>query len=205
MFAPPPPGTVPGVTARQAWARLSGGEHHKAIAPGSTMLLGLLTVPIGPYCGRECDGHPVRDGIAYTALDQLAYGYSWLAFPHRHLKARDWVFLDANTGHMIIGVQAREPGPASPHIPAPGVVTGLAAPCAGPVTAARAPVKVFAIRNGRTIATQVTQLRSRHDRYRFVLPPGRYKISAPASADKPEVVLVHSGQTVGVNFGNYCY
>jgi hypothetical protein len=110
VFAPPPPGAVPAVTAKQAWARFSPGGRSRAIAPDTTVQLGLLTVPIGPYCGRECDGHPVRDGIAYTALDQLAYGYSWLAFPHRHLKNRNWTFLDANTGGMIIGTGSREPG-----------------------------------------------------------------------------------------------
>ena len=109
VFAPPPPGADPAMTARQAWARFSGGERRKAFWPGATMQLGLLTVPIGPYCGRECVGHPVRDGIEYTALNQLAYGYSWLAFPHRHLKNKNWIFLDANTGKMIIGTISREP------------------------------------------------------------------------------------------------
>jgi hypothetical protein len=65
--------------------------------------------------------------------------------------------------------------------------------------------RVFAVRHGRTVATQVTRTRCRHDRYRFVLAPGRYKISAPRSADKPEAVLVHSGQTITVNFPNACY
>lgn len=46
-------------------------------------------------------------------LNRLAYGYSWLAFPHRHLKPRSWLFLDANTGYMIVGTLAREPGPPS--------------------------------------------------------------------------------------------
>jgi hypothetical protein len=110
VFAPPPQGAVPAMTARQAWARFTRGERSTAIAPGTTVQLGLLTLPIGPYCGRECAGHPVRDGIAYTALDQLAYGYSWLAFPHRHLKNRNWIFLDASTGKMIIGTVSREPG-----------------------------------------------------------------------------------------------
>ncbi|MDR2983795.1 MAG: hypothetical protein LBV34_03045 [Nocardiopsaceae bacterium] len=110
MFAPAPAGDMPNMTARQAWARFSRGDRSTAIAAGTTVKLRLLTVPIGPYCGRECDGHPVRAGIAYTALDQLAYGYSWLAFPHRHLKNRNWIFLDANTGHMIIGTVSREPG-----------------------------------------------------------------------------------------------
>lgn len=206
VFAAPPSGAMPAMTAEQAWATFSTGESDKAIPPGTTVELGLLTSPIGPYCGVECDGWIVQDGIAYRALHQLVYGYSWLAFPHRHLKPRNWIFLDANTGQMIIGVLAREPGAQGLGIVAPGVVTGIATPCAGPPTAAMASVKVFAIRNGRTVATQVTQARGRHDRYRFVLPPGRYKISAPRSADKvPRVVLVHSGQTRTVNFPNTCY
>ena len=110
MFAPPPPGALPAITARQAWTRFTRGERSTAIARGTTVRLGLLTVPIGPYCGRECDGHPVRDGTAYRALNRLVYGYSWLAFPHRHLKNRNWIFLDANTGKMIIGTVSREPG-----------------------------------------------------------------------------------------------
>jgi len=92
------------------------------------------------------------------------------------------------------------------HMPAPGVVTGFAAPCAGPAIFGMPPVTVFAIRDGRTVATQVTQYKGRHDRYRFVLAPGRYKISAPRSADKvPQVVLVRSQQTTTVNFPNNCY
>jgi hypothetical protein len=69
------------MTAAEARARLSRSERSTDIPPVTTVQRGLLTVPIGPYCGRECDGHPVRDAIAYTALDQLAYGCSWLAFP----------------------------------------------------------------------------------------------------------------------------
>jgi hypothetical protein len=91
------------------------------------------------------------------------------------------------------------------HMPAPGVVTGYAAPCAGAPQAAMHSVTVFAIRDGRTVATQVTQYKGRRDRYRFVLDPGRYKISAPRSADKvPQVVLLHSRQTITVDFPNNC-
>jgi len=68
------------------------------------------------------------------------------------------------------------------------------------------PVTVDAIRDGRAVATQLTQYQGRHDRYRFALLPGRYTISAPRSADQvPQRVLLHSGQTITVNFPNYCY
>lgn len=90
--------------------------------------------------------------------------------------------------------------------PAPGVVTGIASPCAGPPVAEMQSVTVFAIQHGRTVATQVTHYKGRHDRYRFALSPGRYTISAPGSADKSgQLVLVRSGHTSTVNFPNYCY
>src|SRR5215467_4097806 len=91
------------------------------------------------------------------------------------------------------------------HVPAPGVVTGIAAPCTGPAPAALQRVTVFAIRDGRTVATQVTRYKRRHYRYRFELDPGRYRISAPRSAVKtPQVALVRSRHTVTVNFPNNC-
>ncbi len=109
VFAPPPFGVMPAMTSRQAWPAFSPGRSDKE-APGATVQLGLLTSPIGPYCGVSCDSWVVKDGIAYRSLNQLAYGYSWLAFPNRHSHLRNWVFVDANTGKMIIGVLAREPG-----------------------------------------------------------------------------------------------
>jgi hypothetical protein len=110
VFAPAPFGAKPAMTPRQAWLAWfspSGGDKQ---SPGARVQLGLLTSPIGPYCGVSCDMWTVKDGIAYRALNQLVYGYSWLAFPHRHSHLRNWIFVDANTGKMIIGVLAREPG-----------------------------------------------------------------------------------------------
>jgi hypothetical protein len=51
---------------------------------------------------------------AYTTLDQLAWGYGYPAFPHRHAGHRDWLFIDASTGQMIVatlnhGVGGRPP------------------------------------------------------------------------------------------------
>jgi hypothetical protein len=109
VFAPPPSGATPAMTSKQAWPAFFSPSGAAKQAPGATVQLGLLTSPIGPYCGVSCNSWVVKDGIAYRALNQLVYGYSWLAFPHRHLRSRNWVFVDANTGHMIIGVQAREP------------------------------------------------------------------------------------------------
>jgi hypothetical protein len=110
VFAPPPYGVTPTKTSRQAWPAFFSPKGAEKISPGAKVQLGLLTSPIGPYCGVSCDMWTVDNGIAYRALNRLVYGYSWLAFPHRHLRARNWVFVDANTGKMIIGVGAREPG-----------------------------------------------------------------------------------------------
>jgi hypothetical protein len=110
VFAPPPYGVTPAKTAKQASPAFFSPKWADKNSLGATVQLGLLTSPVGPYCGVSCDMWTVKNGIAYRALDRLVYGYSWLAFPHRHLRSRDWYFVDAYTGKMIIGVLAREPG-----------------------------------------------------------------------------------------------
>jgi len=110
VFAPPPHGVTPAKTARQAWPAFFAPHGAAKNSPGSTVQLGLLTSPVGPYCGVSCDMWTVKNGIAYRVLNRLVYGYSWLAFPHRNSHARDWWFVDANTGEMLFGVGARPPG-----------------------------------------------------------------------------------------------
>lgn len=112
VFAPPPYSVTPAKTGKQAWPAFFAPSGAAKKSPGATVQLGLLTSPVGPYCGVSCDMWTVKNGIAYRALNQLVYGYSWLAFPHRNSHARDWWFVDANTGKMLFGVQAREPGPS---------------------------------------------------------------------------------------------
>jgi hypothetical protein len=64
-----------------------------------------MTFPVGPYCGIECSGYVVQNGIAYHALHELAWGYS--SYDCRvgsHRSARqctEWTFLDATTGQVI--------------------------------------------------------------------------------------------------------
>jgi hypothetical protein len=110
VFAPPPYGVTPAKTSRQAWPAFFAPSGADKKSPGARVQLGLLTSPIGPYCGVSCDMWTVKNGIAYRALNELVYGYSWLAFPHRNSLLRDWWFVGANTGRMIIGVLPRPPG-----------------------------------------------------------------------------------------------
>ena len=84
-----------------------------------------------------------------------------------------------------------------------GVVIGLAEACAGPAPASTRPVTVFAWRNGRIVAREVVPYVQNGGRYRFVLAPGRYLLSAPRSGDRPQLVAV-SAQTITVNFPNLC-
>jgi len=100
-WAPPPPGAAPAMTAMQAWLTWS---HGMPVRP--TAQLGLFTQPFGPAgCGPGCDGLPVQNGIAYRALNQLAYGYIWRACvppaSDPYVKCWSWLFLDANTGAVI--------------------------------------------------------------------------------------------------------
>jgi hypothetical protein len=115
-WAPPAPGAAPAMTAEQAWQK----RMHMGAASSITAQLGLITQPMGSssQCGYACDGLPVQNGIAYRALDQLAYGYYWTACaPGANLPAAqcwNWLFLDANTGKLITGASynaPRGPGP----------------------------------------------------------------------------------------------
>jgi hypothetical protein len=121
-FAPPPVNAAPALTAQQAWAQFiqqASGSSNTAIPSTVTVQLGLFTLPIGPDCGTTCSGDPVQNGIAYTALNQLAYGYSSpgdtcvrgnSANPLPDVKCTDWLFVDANTGHMIVGMSQPQEG-----------------------------------------------------------------------------------------------
>ena len=113
-FARPPSKASPPLTAQQAWAQFiqssTTGSGGTAIPSTVTAQLGLLTLPIGPDCGATCSGDPVQNGIAYRSLNQLAYGYSWPGGtcggsnpvnPAPPVPCTEWLFIDANTGHMI--------------------------------------------------------------------------------------------------------
>jgi hypothetical protein len=85
-----------------------------------------------------------------------------------------------------------------------GTVTGVAAHCAGPVSATNLPVRVTARADGRTVASEVVRYLKDHDRYRLSVPPGRYVISARGSADKGRSVRLHPGERIVVNFPDLC-
>jgi hypothetical protein len=111
-FAPPPPNAAPAMTAEQAWAQFmeQSGSSHTTIPVSVTVQMGLFTLPFGPDCGAECSKLTVQNGIAYTVLNQLAYGYSWPStcsygndtHPQTDRPCTEWIFLDANTGHRTV-------------------------------------------------------------------------------------------------------
>src|SRR5689334_1538332 len=91
------------------------------------------------------------------------------------------------------------------HPAARGTVTGIATACAGPPRVAQRPVTVFAWRGNRIVTTQVVHAKAGGGRYRFSLPPGRYLIGAPRSGQDARLVVLHSHQTVTVDFPSQCY
>jgi hypothetical protein len=110
-FAPPPADAAPAMTAEQAWANweTNAGATNTSIPSNTTVQLGLFTLPVGPDCGFECEnGNIVQGGMVYSALNQLAYGYSSSICPAGSslpaTQCTEWIFLDANTGEMINGV-----------------------------------------------------------------------------------------------------
>jgi hypothetical protein len=102
-FAPPKPPYHPAMSAEAAWVRYarSLGSHRKAIPSSVSVRIGLLTLPVGPVGPNNSE--------LYTAHNELTYGYSWHSCPvytlpvspPPHSPCIEWLFLDANTGHMI--------------------------------------------------------------------------------------------------------
>lgn len=111
-FGPAPASATPKLTAQQAWARYM---HHPAdsragIPSGVHARLGLFTLQVGPAKLPVPNDLPKAGGKAYSALDELAYGYSspsacvtinprLVAPPDAHCVF--WTFLNANTGQQI--------------------------------------------------------------------------------------------------------
>lgn len=104
VFAPPPKGAAPAMTAEEAWAAYDkvDASAGTAIPSDVSVSLGLLTLPLGPSGPNGTE--------AYTANNVLAYGFSWHSCPASHnpkvkkLPAnpcREWNFLNGNTGKQI--------------------------------------------------------------------------------------------------------
>ena len=114
-FAPAPSSAAPALTAYQAWLRFAGhvGSHRTSMPPGVTARLGLFTMAAGPAAAPGTSTYPKSHGEAYIALNQLVYGYSSHSCPPYQGRMPgmppppptpciEWLFLNANTGHMII-------------------------------------------------------------------------------------------------------
>ena len=118
-FAPAPTGASPALTAEQAWAdyvNVAGGS--TSIPSAANIQLGLVTWPSGPADAPSADSETISNGVAYLALNELAYGYSEpspcppqnnIAAPGESSAASsssgsciDWLFVDANTGQQIM-------------------------------------------------------------------------------------------------------
>jgi hypothetical protein len=106
-FAPAPASAAPKLTAQQAWARYNS---HTGIPSGVHVRLGLFTLLVGPADLPVPNDLPQAGGNAYSARDELAYGYSspsacvtinprLVAPPDAHCVF--WTFLNANTGQQI--------------------------------------------------------------------------------------------------------
>jgi hypothetical protein len=82
-----------------------------------------------------------------------------------------------------------------------GSVTGVAAPCRG---IGEAPITVYASHNGRTVAFQEVPPVKGGGHYLLRLAVSSYLISAPGSAFPPQLIYVHAGETLTVNFPDDC-
>ena len=80
-----------------------------------------------------------------------------------------------------------------------GVLTGTAWPCAGPSYIHTAHLWVF---RGSTVVERSTVPGG--TTYRFVLPPGRYRIANTGNVGGPTNAVVVGGQTTHVNVPDLC-
>lgn len=121
-FAPPPSDASSALTLQEAVDAYAGHEGTE-IPQGITAQLGLYTMPVGPYCGEECDGLIEHNGTVYTVYQELAYGFletnacpDGYSVPDVHCDR--WTFLDANTGAFIgedsFKTDGQNPDAASP-------------------------------------------------------------------------------------------
>jgi hypothetical protein len=116
------PARHPALTASQAWARFAQDGNNrmsKAIPARVHPRLGLFTLPVGPADAPGTSKLAKKDGEAYTALDELTWGYSWHecgpVMPPVPLPGStrapapaptadhctEWLFLNANPGAQI--------------------------------------------------------------------------------------------------------
>jgi hypothetical protein len=121
----PPPDTVPAMTAREALDAFE--RKHVSIPDFVTVQLGLLTLPVGPDCGRECEYHNIVQGkMVYTVLNKLVYGFSRRVCPagsdRPAWQCTQWDFIDANTGIYIAGLMPAQCGCAAPGLGRHGLV-----------------------------------------------------------------------------------
>jgi len=176
-FAPPPADAAPAMTAEQAWAQMD----NTSIPSDTTAQLGLLTVPVGPDCGVECEhGNIVRDGMVYSALNRLAYGYRWSVCRAGStlpaIQCTSWIFLDASTGLMIDGVMPGECGCKAPGLGRHGLVIGFFLMVGGPSpgVGVRLPGRVIATSTAGRRFTVAVKYRGR---FQLRLPPGTYRLT----------------------------
>ena len=93
----------------------------------------------------------------------------------------------------------------------PGTVTGVAPPCGGPAPVgsglpgwALQPVRVSAIFNGHTVASEVVSYRKDRDRYRLSLRPGHYAIVSAGDPLPGTAVNLRAGQRITLNLPDRC-
>jgi hypothetical protein len=117
------PARHPALTASQAWARFArfgNNRMPKAIPARVRPRLGLFTLPAGPADAPGTSMLTKKNGEAYTALNELTWGYSWHecgpVMPPVPLPGStpapapspspdhctEWLFLDANTAAQIV-------------------------------------------------------------------------------------------------------
>jgi hypothetical protein len=127
-LAPPPADAAPKLTARQAVDAYTGKTDFQ-IPDGTTVQLGLLTVPVGDasVCdspGEDCSGYTIDQSTVYRVLGDLVYSFSESrcpeGTPQDPASCVQYTFLDANTGKWVVDIgPGGTPGSVASDSPTP--------------------------------------------------------------------------------------
>jgi hypothetical protein len=119
-LAPPPADAAPKLTARQAVDAYTGKTDFQ-IPDGTTVQLGLLTVPVGDasVCdspGEDCSGYTIDQGTVYSFSESRCPEGT----PQDPASCVQYTFLDANTGKWVVDIgPGGTPGSVASDSPTP--------------------------------------------------------------------------------------
>jgi hypothetical protein len=143
---------------------------------------------------------PVAGGSNAVPVDAVSIHAGWSGADRGGGRRWRLALLGAVCALALVACGGGAASPA-PSGQTPGVLAGTAVECSGPAGLPSHPVEVVVSSDGHVVLRQ-TRLGSH--RFRFSLPPGRYRVTTDQSAVVPVTVTIRSGRTADVEVVSSC-